>query len=492
MKTRKFGLVCLFVLLITTGIIGSHAAAFAEDAQQQSEGFNLPTDILILFPEDQIQAAKAKGYEVKFSKYPLSRYNLEMEIEERQLWEVNDLLADSAYVLIHRINNFIWQSLLKWDYIVILLVESAFSLNMVNQFADAVEKAVQQLAGFNGSGYGSSGIIGNFLTFMIIVAGAWIAYQGMIKKKTTEALNGMLISVLTLILGLAFFANAGGVMRYLNDISSGLSQEVMGVGIAFQNEISTENSVSYPSDVSSMVIADKLYNMFVYEPYLMLQYGKTSSDPKLTKERIEKILGNKVGSTARMNAVTEEKKGSEELGYEPNPMVTTFGTFERLSLLFLLCVSHFVLGMLFLVIAGSMILYQFLFVLIALFAPFAFLMALNPAWSSVATTWFRKFVGYQLIKLIIGVFFSMLLTLSQFLYDVNPPQKVGYIWTIAMQLILVVGVVWKRKDLLEILQAPMAKEKKLDGNINIEMPINYVTKYTEKMASRVQNLRIRK
>ncbi len=492
MKTGRYLLAGLVTLFLCAGIVGSDAKVFAAEEQEPSPGFNFPSDLLILFPEDQIEEAKAKGYDAKFSKYPLSRYNLEMDIEERQFWEVNDLLADSANVLLHRMNNFIWQSLLKWDYVVILLVESAFSLNMVNQFADAVEKAVQQLAGFNGSGYGNTGIVGNFLTFMIIVAGAWIAYQGMIKKKTTEALNGMLISVLTLVLGLAFFANAGGVMRYLNDISSGLSQEVMGVGIAFQNNISEEDSVSYPADVSSMVIADKLYNMFVYEPYLMLQYGKTSSDPQMTKERIEKILGNKVGSTARMNAVAEEKKGNEALGYEPNPMVTTQGIFERLSLLFLLCASHFVLGLLFLIIAGSMIVYQFLFVLTALFAPFAFLMALNPAWSSVATTWFRKFVGYQLIKLIIGVFFSMLLTLSQFLYDVNPPQKVGYIWTIAMQLILVVGVVWKRKDLLEILQAPMAKEKKFDGNINIDVPINYVTKYTEKMASRVQNMRIRK
>jgi hypothetical protein len=370
------------------------------------------------------------------------------------------------------------------------VVENAFSLDIVDQFADAVEKAVQQLAGFHGSGYGHSGIIGNFLTFMIILAGAWLAYVGIIERKTTLAISSMIKSVLVLILGLAFFANAGGVMRYLNDISSGLNEEVLGVGVVFQRELDHQTGdIQYPTEVSSMVVADKLYHMFIYEPYLILQYGKTSTDPQLTISRIKNILEHRVGSTARMQAVNEERVGNEALGIEPNVFVTTKGIFERLYLLLFLCFSHFILGLLFMLLAGAMLVYQFMFVLVALFAPFAFLLALNPAWSSTMTTWFRRLIGYQLVKLMIGVFFTMLLTLSQFLYDMNPPEKVGYIWTIAMQLILVVGVVWKRNELFSILQAPVRKDERMQGNINIQVPLNYLTKYTERFTKRVQNFR---
>jgi hypothetical protein len=488
---RKKIMVALVIALAFFAVFPAAREGFAEQAQS-NEGFNMISDILTIFPQDQVEKAKAKGYDVKFAKYEPSRYRLEMTLENRQFWEVGDMVSDSGYTLLHMFNNMVWQFLLSWDFSVILIVENAFSLDVVNQFADAVEKTVQHMAGFTGNGYGHSGVIGNFLTFMIILAGAWIAYMGMIKKDTTKALNGMLSSLLILILSIAFFANAGGIMRYLNEISSGLSQEVMGVGLAFEKNLSPDTAPSYPADVSSMVIADKIYNMLVYEPYLMLQYGKTSADPKLTPERIHKILDYKVGSSAREQAVLEEKRGSPEQGIPPNPMVSTMGTFDRLMLIMLLCVAHFILGVLFFIIAGAMILYQFMFVLLALFAPFAFLLALHPAWSDIAVNWFKRFIGYQLVKLVIGVFFTLILTISQFLYQLTPPQKVGYVYTIVMQLILVVGVVWKRHELFHIMQAPMGEMKHFKGELNIEVPINYVTKYGQSLVERAAKLRVRR
>jgi hypothetical protein len=142
----------------------------------------------------------------------------------------------------------------------------------------------------------------------------------------------------------------------------------------------------------------------------------------------------------------------------------------------------------FLILAGAMLVYQFLFVLIALFAPFAFLLALNPAWRDIVITWAKKLVGFQLIKLMIGVFLSMLLVLSQILYTMTPPEKVGYVWTIAMQLILVVGVVWKRDELFSILQAPMGKIKNYEAKVDIQVPAQQLTKYTATLANKLPGM----
>ena len=479
----------LVVLILMAGVFGNHQVAIAQEEQEQqqkSDGYSLITDLLTIFPEEQIEKAKARGYDVQFAKYQPSQYNLEIYTEDTSMFEWDTKISNQAYILLNEINNFIWQALLSWNFTVILIVENAFSLDVVDQFADAVEEAVQQLAGFTGAGYGNTGLMGNFMTLMIIIAGAWIAYKGLIKKNTTDALTGMVTSVVVLILGIAFFANAGSVMKYFNEISSGLSQELMGVGIEFQEELE-EEEINYPADVSSLVISDKLYNMMVYEPYIMLQYAKTSHDSELSQGRIEKILAFKPGSTAREQAVEQEAKEMK------NPMVMTDGVFQRLTLLILLCVSHFILGLLFFIIAGAMIVYQFLFVLIALFAPFAFLIALNPSWSGVAVNWFKKFVGYQLIKLIVGVFFSMLLTISQFLYEMSPPEQVGYIWTIAMQLILVIGVIWKREELFSIMKAPMGKiDDSFKGQFNIQIPIQQMTKYTQTLAQRAGKIKVRK
>jgi hypothetical protein len=479
--TKKWVSTFLAVLVLAFCVTGDIGLAFAEE-NKQAEGYGLVSDLLTVFPKEQAERAKANGYDVKFSKYSPSQYNLELYEEPQSFFDVSGKLSGEAYSLMNEINNFIWQSLLSWDFTVILLTENAFSLDVVDQFSEAVEKSVQQLAGFDGSGVGSTGLFGHFLTFMIILAGAWIAYQGMIKKKTTEALTAMVASVFILMTGLAFFANAGGIMRYLNGISSGLSQEVMGVGISFHGQLDP-NEPTYPSDVASLVAADKMYHMLVYEPYIMLQYGKTSSDPEITRERVERILKHKPGSDERMRAVTEEKNRG-------NLMVTTTGVFQRLTLILILCVSHLILGMMFLILAGAMLVYQFMFVLVSLFAPFAFLLALNPAWKDIVITWLKKLIGYQAIKLMIGILFTMLLTMSQLLYTMTPPEKVGYVWTIAMQLILVVGVVWKRNELFKILQSPMGKIKDYETKIDIHVPAQYMTKYTENLANKLPNMKL--
>ena len=311
-------------------------------------------------------------------------------------------------------------------------------------FADAVEKAVQALAGFDGRCFTQAGVWGNFLLIFIICAGTYIAYLGMIKKKSTDAIGAMVKSVVIIVLSMAFFANAGSFMKYLNSLSSGLSQEVMGVGLTLNSQVNDD--VKYPEEVASFVVADKLYHMMIYQPYLILQYGKPKEDSTLTKERIERLLKTKRGSTARENVLKDEKN---------NIMMSPTGVEERISLLILLSISHLIIGFVFFIIAGAMLVYQFLFIILALYAPFALLMALYPTWSQTAINWLKKFIGYQLTKLLLGIFLSVLVTLSQFLYDMAPPEKAGYIWTIAMQLILVVGIIWKRKELFSILSTPL-------------------------------------
>ena len=209
--------------------------------------------------------------------------------------------------------------------------------------------------------------------------------------------------------------------------------------------------------MSSFVVADKLYDMLIYQPYLMLQYGTTSGDEKLTNERIGRMLNNKPGSAARIQTVNEERLGNPSLGYEPNVMVTSLGVFQRLTLLGLLAISHLILGAVFLFIAGAILVYQFIFVIFALFAPFAFLMALYPAWSGLAMDWSKKFIGYQILKIVVGVLLSMVLTMSQILYNLTPPQDFGYAWTIIMQLILTVGIIWKRNELIGIVNGSLGK-----------------------------------
>lgn len=455
----------IFLLLIGGLPLGTVIAA------ENEPGADLPTDHSIIFPKERIEKAKSHGYEVQYSKYKPSRYYLEYIPKETGFFDLKTQWEDAKSNFLNSVIFLIWYPLLLWDFTVITAVEKSFSLDIVDWFADAVEKAVQALAGFDGRSFTQAGVWGNFLLIFIICAGTYIAYLGMIKKKSTDAIGAMVKSVVIIVLSMAFFANAGSFMKYLNSLSSGLSQEVMGVGLTLNSKVNDD--VKYPEEVASFVVADKLYHMMIYQPYLILQYGKPKEDSTLTKERIERLLKTKRGSTARENVLKDEKN---------NIMMSPTGVEERISLLILLSISHLIIGFVFFIIAGAMLVYQFLFIILALYAPFALLMALYPTWSQTAINWLKKFIGYQLTKLLLGIFLSVLVTLSQFLYDMAPPEKAGYIWTIAMQLILVVGIIWKRKELFSILSTPL----KVDSDASLRDLVKKLDSYLGTTTQRIQ------
>ncbi|SFI88787.1 CD3337/EF1877 family mobilome membrane protein [Thermoflavimicrobium dichotomicum] len=446
-------------------------SVLAADPKTDNQGHNLLFDILTSFPEERIAEAKTHGYEVRFARYQPSRYALVNYAGEQNSWNLVNTAQNAGYGLMHEINNMLWQLLLTWNFNVIMLVENSFSLDLVDAFTVAVEGSIQQLTGFSNGSIGSKGLWGNFLIFVLMISGAWIAYKGIVQRNTTKAWQAMVVTFFILMASLAFFANSGGMMRYLNNISSGISQEIMGVG----NNITLQKGKNpYDSEVASFVAADKLYDMLIYEPYLMLQYGKTSSDPSLTQERIQKILGHKVGSQERGQAVKEEAEAN-------NPMVQPESTFQRLGFILLLMIMHIILGVVFIVIAGAMILYQILFVILALFAPFALLLALYPAWSNIAIDWVKKFVGYALVKIVIGLFLSLILAISQFLYMMAPPKN-GYLLTILLQAVLVIGVLWKRNDLISVLRTVQ------QGDPNMQNLANTLQRYIDKATGNIAKL----
>lgn len=284
-------------------------------------------------------------------------------------------------------------------------------------------------------------------------------------------------------------------MTELNKVSSEISQEVMGIGLKIEHDNGSQSSkkykrnsnidksnAKYSSNDTSFEVADRLYHVLILDPYKILQYGKND----VPESRLYALLDLPLGSNERTEFVRLEATGQSQYSNNPNYMFTKVGAFQRLSFLILLSLAHLIIGTVFLIIAGAMLLYQFLFIIFALFAPFAFLLALYPEWSYVAVNWLKKFIGYLIIKILLGVFLSMIITLSSFLYSVTPPEEYGYAWTIIMQLILIVGVIWKRKELISIITTSTEKIKVLaDPGAEIKTQLK---QYMDNAAKQVRKL----
>ncbi|SDZ28571.1 CD3337/EF1877 family mobilome membrane protein [Thermoactinomyces sp. DSM 45892] len=486
------------------------STATGEVQTQSAEGNNMLFDVFTRFPEEKIKKSKEAGYEVNYARYDSSRYTLEFEADGQNWWDIAERAENIGHYTLYQLDNTIWQVILSWDFTVISAIQSAFSLDIVNEFAETVEKTIQQFAGFNGTTIVSGkGLWGGFILFVIVISGAWFAYRGLYKRDQTNAVSSIITMMVIFMASLAFFANAGGIMKDLNAISSGISTELMGISLNL-GDVGTDggsseddvvdgirNGAGKPQNSNEVKaspvtypfrLADQVYHLLIYEPYLMLQYGNVDGSDAVNYARAKKLLSQKPGSEARKQVVKQEVLGTD--GNPPNIMMTTKGTFQRLSILLLLGITHFVIGIVFFLTAGAVILYQFFFIIFALFAPIALLLALYPAWSSIAVNWLKTFLGYQLIKIILGVFLSILLTISNFLYRLTPPKDYGYSWTIIMQLILVVGVMWKRKELYGVLNTTFSgKPDKGIADPGLRNMLNKINQYASNTSTRLGKIR---
>ena len=454
-----------------------------EEKKREEEGLRsgamTPMDEMVKFPDERIKEVQEKGYFVRYAKYNPSQYSLELMLNDTHFWQLGDMASNLGHFYMHQLNDTWWQYIVVSNLNVISFVENAYSLDIVDRFADVTGKAIRGIAGFSGTKLGKDGVWGNLFLFMIVLAGAWAAYMGIVKRAATQAGTGLIWTLVVTILSFFFFANAASVMRYLNDISSGISIEIasfvdfkkyerpnmtMGEEMGELNQrlggdgrpllkgaTPYNERVPIPKEAYSFILADRMYDIMIYEPYLMLQYGMTSKsleerDPPANPDD---ILKHKIFSSERQKEVEEEARNNG------NHMMTTKGTFQRTQILALLTVTHTILQLCYYVISLAILFYQMLFVILGLLAPFALIMAVVPPWAHVAVNWFQKFIGAIMMKLILTIFLSLLLNISQVLYDTAPPEDFGYVWTIALQLMLVVGVIWKRKFLFDIMQAPV-------------------------------------
>lgn len=477
MRKRVFLLALLFLFLLAIPVVFAEPEEESKQDEPEAEdvldgaakraglkpmgdGYYTANDLAIHFPEERLKRVEKSGYPIAYNDYYPSQYTLELVLDDAYWWELGDQAANTGHYFAHQVINALWQNLLVFNFGAINFVENAYSLDIVDSFATAIGKAVKYIAGFSSNGLGDEGLWGELGVVMIALAGAWAAYMFMVKRAATRAGAGLIWTIVVMVLAFAYFANASKVMRYVNDVSSELSSEVLTIGLdmtpdqpmTLEEEVKSLKGIEdppreYPEEAASFVIADRLYKLLIYEPYLMLQYGKTSKD--IDKARADAILKHKVGSEARAEAVKEEVEKYN------NHMMTTSGTFERFSIVLLLWITHIIFGVCLLVIAGAVILFQMLFVILSLFAPFALLLALMPAWNYVAVNWFKRWIGALAMKLVVSIFLSLILAVSQVLYQTARPEEYGYAMTITLQLILVIGIIWQRKYLLNVLKAPL-------------------------------------
>lgn len=214
---------------------------------------------------------------------------------------------------------------------------------------------------------------------------------------------------------------------------------------------------TYTGEESYALAGNQLWDLMVMKPFLFLQFGTMEG----TKEKTDKLLDMPPYSKDRAQFVKEEVQKNE------NVMLSTKGNTQRPMFLFFISIVNLIIGIVMLIIAGAIIFYQLLFIILALMAPVILLVALVPSWSYIARDWLMKFIGTQLMKVALGLFLSLLFAVSGILYQATSNGgehgDKGFLFAVALQIVLLLGIIIKRKDLFGAVLTPVAGQTGSSG-----------------------------
>ncbi|USK31512.1 conjugal transfer protein (plasmid) [Bacillus sp. CMF21] len=391
-----------------------------------------------LVPQDS-NTGTVGEVDLKYNEHPQHHYKLDTWVDtggDWMPWNWADGAGKQIYIALMEIINSIWNVNILLANFTMKIVQEAFELDFVSNITEELGTAIQSIAGFGPGGFAGDGLWPLLVTFVIAIVGAWATYVGMVKRESSRAWGGLISSIVIFVFALGFFSNAPTILKGINDWSSDLQSDVLAVSASVVNP-----GASYSKEEGIATIRNQMFDLMVKKPYMLMQYGTTEIDE------------NRANSILSIDPFDGEKRQEEvkkEVQDQQNKMMSIDGISQRAGFVPLLFVANSIIGIFLLMVSGTIILYQMVFLALVLFAPVPLLMALVPRWKHAAFDWGMKVLHAQLMKISIALLLTILFGISAILYRATENSDLGYLGAMLLQIICFVGVWAKRKELFNI------------------------------------------
>lgn len=433
-----------FLLLSVALIFALQVPASAE-----TKGGSLQDNLV---PQDE-DAKQVGEVDLKYNEYPQHHYKLDTWVDTEgdwMPWNWADGAGKQIYIALMEIINSIWNVNVLLANFTMKIVQEAFELDFVSNVTEQLGAAIQNIAGFGPGGFMQKGLWPLLVTFVIGIVGAWATYVGMIKRESSRAWGGLISSIVIFVFSLGFFSNAPTILKGVNDWSSDLQSNILAVSASVVNPGS-----SYTKEEGIATIRNQMFDLMVKKPYMLMQYGTTEVD----ESRVKTVLS--------IDPLFDNEKRQEEVKKEvqdqKNKMMSIDGISQRAGFVPLLFLANSIIGIFLLIVSGSIILYQMIFLALVLFAPVPLLMALVPRWKQSAFDWAMKVLHAQLMKIAIALLLTILFGISAILYRATETGDLGYLGMMLLQIICFVGIWAKRKELFNIVSTAVGNVESSTG-----------------------------
>lgn len=364
-----------------------------------------------------------------YSLYPLKNYQLDYYADS------GGWISKGVSYGIYAIANFLWLMSCFISNFAGFLVQECYELDFINSIAEDIGTSIQVIAGINGEG-ASDGLFQRALPWVILMMGFFVVYHGLLKRETSKALSGVGHMILIFMLAFGFIKFAPTFITNLNELSSDISTEVLDVGtklIISDSEVKGKDSVD--------MIRNSMFAMQIEKPWLLMQYGSTDKD-EIGAEKVAKLLNLSPGSEERDEIVKNEveENGNDNMGTGENIYRLALAAF---FLIFNIFISFFIL-----ILAGTMVLTQFMFIIYAMLLPISFLLSMFPNQENKCKQAVEKVFNVIFARAGVTLIVTIIFSLSSICYHFTVDK--AFAMTIFLQVILFWGVFKKTDEIMSM------------------------------------------
>lgn len=375
----------------------------------------------------------------EFSRYPIDNYQLDFYVDSSWdwlPWNWLDGIGKTAQYAIYLFTNFLWTLNLYISNAVGYLIQQAYDLDFISSAASEIGKNIQLIAGVSASGFDSTGLFPGMMAIVTLLVGVYCTYAGLIKRETTKAFHAALNFVVVFVVSVGLIAYAPSAISGVNEFSSDISNGIVDVSA----KILAPDTAGENTGVSA--IRDCLFGIQVKQPWLIMQFGDSDVE-NIGEERVNSLLGT---SPDENRGKDREEVVKSELEDYDNGNLTVTEVTSRFGLSVFFLIFNLIVSVFAIMLTGSMLLSQILFIISAMFLPVSLLISMIPAFSGTSKRAVISLFNTIMLRVGTTLLTTFVLVLSSLAYTIANGKP--FVVVVLLQVIVFAGVYMERDKLL--------------------------------------------
>ena len=352
----------------------------------------------------------------EFSRYPIDNYQLDFYVDSSWdwlPWNWLDGIGKTAQYAIYLFTNFLWTLNLYISNAVGYLIQQAYDLDFISSAASEIGKNIQLIAGVSASGFDSTGLFPSMMAIVTLLVGVYCTYVGLIKREMTKAFHAALNFVVVFVVSV-------GLIAYAKILAPDAAGENTGVS----------------------AIRDCLFGIQVKQPWLIMQFGDSDVE-NIGEERVNSLLGT---SPDENRGKDREEVVKTELEDYDNGNLTVTEVTSRFGLSVFFLIFNLIVSAFAIMLTGSMLLSQILFIISAMFLPVSLLISMIPAFSGTSRRAVISLFNTIMLRVGTTLLTTFVLVLSSLAYTIANGKP--FVVVVLLQVIVFAGVYMERDKLL--------------------------------------------